>query len=105
MRGGWYRELVATASWRLKPIVRETRHVPRDHALVGAADSLHDTFDEVHLDLEGAAVRAALVRPVKDMAVGQYARRAVFEVDDDKVRRVSKELAPQKSETPNKAGF
>ncbi|MDF3840017.1 hypothetical protein P3W85_44910 [Cupriavidus basilensis] len=56
------------------------------------------------MDEEQKEFEAALLRSVKDMAAGKYARKTVFEVDGDKVRRVSEELPPQKSETPYKAG-
>ncbi len=57
------------------------------------------------MDEEQTEFEAALLRSVKEMAAGKYARKTVFEVDGDKVRRVSEELPPQKSETPHKAGF
>ncbi|MFJ1260551.1 hypothetical protein [Cupriavidus sp. CuC1] len=57
------------------------------------------------MDEEQKEFEAALLRSVKDMAAGKYARKTVFEVDGDKVRRVSESCHLRKAKPRAQGGI
>ena len=57
------------------------------------------------MDEEQKEFAEALLQSIKQMKAGEWARKTVFKVDGDEVRRVSQELPSQDGITPSNDGL